>query len=198
MECEEDERAIHGGCPIGDGTLRGSQGYECYESGYPHVLCLAFEADDEDAGDVFWLVGGNHLNTDCEAAGGIVQEDDGDHFCRFMYGDMNDCEAAGGSWEETNLGSSYCSFGARTPHRDIDALCPSGWSQYRDWSSTFSTRCEGSSGWVTCTSPNPCETGRHSFADIEPETCTFESNVSGPSGCRDRTCYSAITGVGCN
>ena len=102
-----------------------------------------------------------------------------------------DCSAAGGTAVQTDDGC-LCKFRG--------SYCPSGWTQYLYYSQTLSQTCDGI-GLPNCSDGSSCSTGNHAFANIPRETCTYiESSWAGESiGCvrSIRTCYAAITYVGC-
>ena len=76
--------------------------------------------------------------------------------------------------------------------------CPSGWTKYREWSSTSGNTCV-SGGCQT----DSCTTGNHPFMDKEKETCTYTTyyTESGDSpNCLPQSggsCTASIIEVGC-
>lgn len=85
----------------------------------------------EYAGGEEVLYMAKHLKSDCEAAGGTLEQDGSDYYCKF------------------NL-----------------SLCPSGWAQFKNWTTTQAHTCDG------CI---PCTTASHSFSNAPIEQCVFET-----------------------
>jgi len=98
-----------------------------------------------------------------------------------------DCQAAGG----TAKGAPdicICEFNASS--------CPSGWSQFNNWSSTISQTCSDDSG--TCTGTTSCTTGQHSWSDTALETCAYTAVTSGKTtSCVSTTCSATLSSIGC-
>ncbi|MFW6014464.1 MAG: hypothetical protein ACOCQG_04785, partial [Candidatus Nanoarchaeia archaeon] len=127
--------------------------------------CVNIDVSDSD-----YLVNGQHTVSNCEGLGKEVVTVEGDkRVCRFE------------GYENTSIwGETYY----------INASCPDGWSQYKDWSTTESDSCSD------CTS---CTTGEHNWANQEQETCTYKDYKLG-GGCSSinpPTCYADITQIGC-
>lgn len=105
------------------------------------------------------------------------------------------CEAAGGTLIDIGLANPTCRFAAAT--------CPSGWTQYENWSTTGPTTC-GSGG---CYQPYnicgyPCTTGGHAWSNNSSTySCTYGDLVeTWDGGCcsvAQRTCVAIRTQIGC-
>ena len=82
--------------------------------------------------------------------------------------------------------------------------CPSGWTQYKNYSSTRTIGCRGGC-CGRCPSPRSCDTGSHSFSDERLETCTYYTEwrrrvFLGMGPCKGpyaQTCSARYTEVGC-
>jgi hypothetical protein len=60
--------------------------------------------------------------------------------------------------------------------------CPSGWSQYKNWSTTASKTCDGSCvTWGGGT--KVCTTGSHAWEDRAQETCSWNGWEMLPGQC---------------
>ena len=96
---------------------------------------------------------------------------------------QTDCTNANGV-VTTSGGNSFCKFSAD--------ICPSGWVQYSQWSTTTSNQCSG------CDS---CTTGSHAFSNSAPESCYFtdsSTNDNGVDVCTSNgLCSATKTQVGC-
>jgi hypothetical protein len=78
-------------------------------------------------------------------------------------------------------GNSFCKFGGST--------CPSGWIQYRSWSSTSSNKCSRES---------VCRTPYHNFMNKAIETCKYCVRETGWVGCiEEAVCYANVVEMGC-
>ncbi len=97
-----------------------------------------------------------------------------------------DCSAAGGT--VTSIPNMcICKFNANS--------CPSGWTQYNNWSETSTNTCSDSSG--SC-SPSQCSTTSHAWSDTAIESCTYQTLNSGKvNTCVDTQCDANITNIGC-
>ena len=126
-------------------------------------------ADDE------LLVGGNHTCGECRELNGAVELDrDGNYMCRFYTEDSQWCD----------------NFNFFTGCTD-GGICPRGWSQYEQWSTTVSRTCNQTD---YC---GPCTTGSHPWSNRGPETCTFY-RASGDDNCFNTgTCTASTYEVGC-
>jgi hypothetical protein len=92
------------------------------------------------------------------------------------------CTSAGGTIVPSSGSYPQCRFDAAT--------CPSGWTQYQSWMTTFGVVCVDSCG--SCTPPS------HTWANIGPDTCTYNGGypcVS--SNMFSKTCSATITQIGC-
>jgi len=112
-----------------------------------------------------YLYGGNHSEPDCTNAGGEVVTEGGIKMCRFTassYGVASDYSNDSGGTDRSSQDST-ASAGAVYSG---DVSCPSGWSQYGNWStmtgcSATSSNWNASLGVVTCgvVSQSPSSTG---------------------------------------
>ncbi len=102
-----------------------------------------------------------------------------------------DCTINGGVLVNSG-GNKFCKFSSNS--------CPSGWSQYNNWSTTKATRC--APGGYTC-GWGECTTGYHSWSDAARETCVYSWRESvvwrGGGSCDSRTstCTAEATEIGC-
>jgi hypothetical protein len=94
------------------------------------------------------------------------------------------CVGAEGAVVGDGSGNNMCRFSTTS--------CPIGWSQYLQWSTTISTRCQGNSLYA-CDS---CSTGSHAWSNKVAETCDYTNALSGP-WCEYVKCTSTKTYVGC-
>ena len=123
-----------------------------------------------------FLVGGNHTCGECRELGGMVENDrSGNIMCRFYTADSQWCDNYS-LW-------SGCTDGG---------VCPKGWNQYEQWSTTVSRTCNKND---YC---GPCTTGSHPWSNRGPETCTF-IRASGDDNCifNRGTCTASTYEVGC-
>ncbi len=104
------------------------------------------------------------------------------------------CVGAAGSWLDIGGGTFVCKFTAPS--------CPSGWSQYQNWSTTSPSTCNG----LLCLQSKggqgtSCTTGSHIFSNSPTETCTYiQDAFAGYGYCANpltRTCYASISEIGC-
>jgi hypothetical protein len=108
-----------------------------------------------------------------------------------------DCTGANGQVVPTFSGSA--GLQCRIP----GSSCPSGWTQFKNWSSTIASTSPN--GCISCgTAPCPCTTGSHEFSDKAPESCdwTYMAPCGNPpiSCCSTpptRTIYAKIVEIGC-
>ncbi len=98
-----------------------------------------------------------------------------------------DCTAAGGTARNAP-DICICEFNASS--------CPSGWSQYNNWSSSISQTCTDNSG--SCTGTTSCSTGQHDWSDTALESCTYNALQTGKTNtCASTTCNATINSIGC-
>ncbi len=104
---------------------------------------------------------------------------------------VSDCLNANGMLYEVSPNQYTCKFSPMSS-------CPSGWSQYLNYSSTTIHGCSNSS---PCT--GGCTTSFHSWANISIETCNYDTQTyysnAGCMGCVGcvSTCYATIQEIGC-
>ena len=106
---------------------------------------------------------------------------------------VSDCLNASGMLYEVGLNQYACKFSPASS-------CPSGWSQYLNWSSTILKYCYSPD---PCTAIEPgCTTGMHGWGNISQESCGYRywHYVTG-AGCTATnalsTCGSTIQEIGC-
>ncbi len=99
------------------------------------------------------------------------------------------CVSANGIPTEIQGGIFVCKF--------ISGACPSGWTQYQKWSTTYPSTCDG--GGAICGISSVCSTGGHVFSNKTTESCTYTQLLTGPSDCQSetRTCGAGIQEIGC-
>lgn len=107
-----------------------------------------------------------------------------------LYGGVhspNDCQLAFGV-VDTTTGVSACRFN----RAGAGTACPTGWTQYQNWSETANVN----SGGAICGVSNvgrpenapTCNTGSHAWGNIPRETCVFEyCTCHGCGCCNNRT-----------
>jgi len=114
------------------------------------------------------------------------------------------CTEAGGTIIDSDVSFKQCRFNTSS--------CPSGWTQYKNFSTTAATHygiticVDGNLG--TCLTYQDCEphctTGSHAWSNTIPETCTYGGTESwnGNTWCRNETYFNhigsaGITQIGC-
>lgn len=102
-----------------------------------------------------------HSTDDCTAAGGTVQQDGTDKFCKF---------------DRTS--------------------CSSGWTQFKNWTTTTAKTCTGATNDNTKCPVSSCTTGGHDFSNTAPESCNYKSNRSWtPESCCSNWTYTCTSWV---
>jgi len=95
------------------------------------------------------------------------------------------CTAAGGEIVPSDVSYPMCRFNA--------ASCPSGWTQYKNYSTNVANTCpNGSCGG--CTAP------AHSWSNTATGSCVYSNWQVGSVGgcsCCATTCQSTLTQIGC-
>jgi hypothetical protein len=95
------------------------------------------------------LMGGTHSEGDCTSAGGTVA----DGVCQFNAVATGTANSIRGNGYDSS--ASYPGSAAALPTYSGDVNCPSGWSQYQNWSTmtgcnSLGTNWNGNLGTVTC------------------------------------------------
>lgn len=104
---------------------------------------------------------------------------------------VSDCTSAGGTTinDGTNI---FCKFASSS--------CPSGWTQYANYSTTTANTCVGQNTSSKCSGATSCTTGSHGFNNTIAETCSYNSTqYSFWTGCGTSalTCKATVAEVGC-
>lgn len=151
------------------------------------------------------LYNGNHSRADCIAAGGVVVNASGN--------DVTDGEGnITGSVGQTNK-DYFCKIPVNDNYRDnsginkepISGYCPSGWSQYLNWSETY-VGTGGSAAEATCCSSS-CNAGMcgvssailtHGFENTTVTDYVYVSDScwAGQTSCNDIE-HAEVSNVGC-
>ncbi len=109
----------------------------------------------------------------------------------------NDCISAGGVIVQSD-GVYFCKFSSSS--------CPSGWTQYQNWSTTTSARgCGGGDegcGTNCVCGYSCCDTGEHPWSNVATESCwhpghRFYGWRSGGWRCPGGTTYAIVNAIGC-
>jgi hypothetical protein len=113
----------------------------------------------------------------------------------FLYSKKHtplECTNSGGT-VESNGSESFCRFS--------NSSCPSGWTQYNNYSKTVANTCSGTTGACTNLNPRVCTTGYHEWSNIVAETCSYYNQarnfVCPSTGARPLTCTAKISQIGC-
>ncbi|MBT4761900.1 MAG: prepilin-type N-terminal cleavage/methylation domain-containing protein [Bdellovibrionaceae bacterium] len=128
-------------------------------------------------GNLRQLVNSVHSDVDCSDMGGVATDiGNGSLICKFT--NNNTCQ----------VGGTFAS-----PAHSPCGKCPSGWTQYGNWSQSTATTCNAN---PTC--GTTCTTGSHSWSEAVQETCSY-TNRFAYSGCTpvNITCLAATTSIGC-
>tara|TARA_B100000745_G_C20078269_1_gene368304 strand:+ start:221 stop:889 length:669 start_codon:yes stop_codon:yes gene_type:complete len=101
----------------------------------------------------------------------------------------------------TSLGGEVVAVGGETICRFPQNSCPSGWTNFSDWSTTENRSCTGTGYWGC--SVGTVNTGSHPWSNIAPESVTYRTNgikVDGENQCQSYTtltCSATVTQIGC-
>ena len=112
-----------------------------------------------------------------------------------LYGNdhtLSDCTSAGGTVMADGT-NSYC---------QLSGSCPSGWTQYNNFSTTQAKTCTGvndKNALITCTGATSCTTGSHSFSNTAIETCSYNNRDTFGLICLTsaQSCTATINKMGC-
>ena len=192
-------------------------------SGYIDTYQLAYIVKSSATAGSTNLSGGSHFDTECTAAGGTVQTDGSDKFCKMNPVMTQTCThytCSGFDFNGTCFGSSSCDTYANLPS------CPSGWSQYKNYTTTAAHTCNGTVQ-NSCPGATNVTTGQHAFGNTAPETrsytnadwtpgsdynCSyygyddygnytyFPQTCTTPTACgtSNSTCTADVTAIGCD
>lgn len=96
----------------------------------------------------------------------------------------SECTDNGGSVVSDGSGNDFCRFSLSS--------CPSGWSQYEDWSTTESKYCKIDDFCTCCIHDMQCTTGEHSWSNSIRESCNYEDE-----SCNVYDCNANVNSIGC-
>jgi hypothetical protein len=103
----------------------------------------------------------------------------------FLYKEIHsftECQQKGGQVLQDGA-DNFCKFAGSGR---VFTGCPTGWEKFKNWSITTAKTCN-SGFYIGFEGSHGCTTGKHNWANIEPETCSYSG----------QTCNANITAVGC-
>jgi hypothetical protein len=98
-----------------------------------------------------------------------------------------------------SLGGTVMNDGANSYCRLSISSCPSGWSNYYNYSATVVRTCTGTTNNATNCPAQSCTTASHAWANIAKETCIYNNRTYSWGSCHDtaQTCSATINQLGC-
>lgn len=160
-------------------------------AGNPQLVADASACTIAKEGSLRWNTGDKKVEF-CNGSGWIELGADSGGTTLDLYNGFHSSEQC------TTLGGEVLTISGSKICRLSSGNCPTGWSQYQNWSSTNSQLCGGSYPFAC----NPCSTGGHAWGNIARETCTYDMPIP-PGGCAwdepstPNTCYAIRTQIGC-
>jgi hypothetical protein len=170
-----------GGCVVGNYNNPGTSSVSCpdgtYVAGVKSTIC---QAGGNSNDNTEWAsIKASAYCCNAAPGGPIIPN------AMLFYGGgthvSSDCTSKGGTLVDDGT-YLFCKFAASS--------CPSGWTQYNNYSTTTSKTCSGIGGCPGCTTAN------HTWSTAVVETCTAQLKLN--FGCiPDLPCTADITQIGC-